>query len=1422
MSHHGTQTNRRSTMLTRRVFLKGAAMAGMAAAAIPLVGSGPAIAQTPPPPSPQPNVLRHKVTAADRKRAATSARAAGLKPGVAGRGPAMPDPGGIPHYFGPYANYANSPMPKGPVAVITVEDGGSGYSATPTVTIDDVYGTGSGATATATVVGGVITAIGIDAGGSDYSAPIVTIEDATGEGAVASAIIGGVLTGGIRKFIDRMPGLGSDNANLLGQYIPVAIADTDTYPGCDYYEIELGQYTEQLHTDLPPTTLRGYRQTNTTDATVSAFHYLGPLILCKRDVPVRIKFTNALPTGSGGDLFIPVDKTVMGAGMGPLDMPGMPGMKEEYTQNRATVHLHGAFVPWISDGTPHQWTTPAGETTQYPEGVSVSNVPDMWFDPVTHQPVPAGTPGATNDPGPGSLTFYYNNQQSARLMFYHDHAYGITRLNVYAGEAAGYLLTDQVEKDLIDGTNVSGVNPGLLTLLPDLGIPLIIQDRTFVDADTIGAQDPTWNWGTGTLNPVNHTRAPKTGDLWLPSVYMPAQNPWANDLSGASAFGRWQYGPWFWPPTSSITHGPIPNEYYQPDPLLPNYSPWDPPVRPDMPNPSMGMEAFMDTPLVNGTAYPYLEVEPKTYRFRILNAADDRFLNLHMYVADPAFTNADGTNTEVKMVPAMKTAGFPATWSTDGREGGVPDPATAGPAWIQIGTEGGFLPAPVEIPAQPINWNMNATAFNVGNVTDHSLLLGCAERADVLVDFSQFAGQTLILYNDAPTAFPALDSRYDYYTGNPNQMDTGGAPTTQPGYGPNTRTIMQIRVANTTPETAYDVDVLKEVFAKSATKPGVFEVSQDPILIPQAAYNSAYNGTFPTDVARQFVTLFDTSKTFTPIGAASPVTIQFNEKAIHDEMGAAYDTEYGRMSGLLGLELIGTTNLTQNIILYGFASPPVDVLRDSMTPIGTLTDGTQIWKITHNGVDTHPVHFHLFNVQLINRVAWDGALLPPEPNELGWKETVRMNPLESTIVALRPVAPTQPFEVPNCVRLIDPTMPENAVLMTPPGGFVDPDLNAVTIRNHKVNYGWEYVWHCHILSHEEMDMMHTLAFAVAPAAPTNLVAALVGNGNNQRVRLTWTDNSVNETGFIVQRASAATGPWSTLATVQSPNGPGKGGQLTYDDGAVSRRRTYFYRVLATNVVGDTTRYGAGAVGFPTRSVNSVASNVRSITMGSGANAFIMADSFEAGLGAWAQQVGNVLVSPLAAVGADGGANGLAATIVAALRQPMTAAALLGAYVVDTTPSAEVSYDASFYFDPNAADTGLNNNDDVTIFLGLDATGRQLFGVRYEGHGSGSGAISGWVLREGDLISTESFEVSNAPHKIEIGWLSNAQGGFSLYVDDMLVESIFGDTSAFTLDEVRLGPSIVPAGASGTMFFDQFDSNRANGVQYRLILPKVVS
>jgi FtsP/CotA-like multicopper oxidase with cupredoxin domain len=82
-------------------------------------------------------------------------------------------------------------------------------------------------------------------------------------------------------------------------------------------------------------------------------------------------------------------------------------------------------------------------------------------------------------------------------------------------------------------------------------------------------------------------------------------------------------------------------------------------------------------------------------------------------------------------------------------------------------------------------------------------------------------------------------------------------------------------------------------------------------------------------------------------------------------------------------------------------------------PISSGDDGTQIWKITHNGVDTHPIHFHATDVQILNRVTWDNIIKPPHPSELGWKETIRVSPLEDTYVAIRPIIPALPFDFPT-------------------------------------------------------------------------------------------------------------------------------------------------------------------------------------------------------------------------------------------------------------------------------------------------------------------------------------------------------------------------------------------------------------------------
>jgi FtsP/CotA-like multicopper oxidase with cupredoxin domain len=913
--------------------------------------------------------------------------------------------------------------------------------------------------------------------------------------------VGGAITGGIRKFVDSLPGLTSAGANNLGQYIPIAFRDQTTYTGSDYFEIGLVEYTQKLHSDLPATKLRGYK--DLSPGADGPVHYLGPLIHAFRDRPVRIKFTNQLTPNSG--FFLPVDTTIMGAGAGPLGSGA-----GDYSVNRGTIHLHGGNTPWISDGTPHQWVVPVGESTPYTRGVSTQNVPDM------------------PDPGPGAMTFYYPNQQSARLLFYHDHAYGITRLNVYAGEAAGYLITDPTEDNLID----SGALPNLGGVYR-YGIPLIIQDKTFVpDAAALAAQDPTWNWGS-------------TGNLWYPHVYMPNQNPF--DPSGTNAMGRWDYGPWFWPPYTGLVHGPVPNPYFG--------APGEPPLIPGTPNPTLVPEAFMDTPLVNGTAYPYFEVGRRAYRFRILNACNDRSLNLQLFYADPNFApGTPGYMKEVKMVPAAPTPGWPDTWPTDGREGGVPDPATAGPDIIQIGTESGFLPAPVTIPSTPIGYVYNRRDIVVLNISTHALFLGPAERADVLIDFSGVpAGASLILYNDAPAPTPAFDTRYDYFTGDPDQTSTGGAPSTLPGYGPNTRTIMQFRVTGASGPGL-------NMSAIDSALPTAFAASQNVPHVPESAYSQAYGKPLQDNYAR----IEDTTMTFAPMNGGPAITVPLKPKAIQE----LFEPEYGRMNAILGAEIPNTNITTQTTIPYYYVDPPNEILKEGET---------QYWKITHNGVDTHAVHFHLFDVQLINRVGWDGAIRPPEANEIGWKETVRMNPLEDAIVALRPQKQTLPFSLPNSIRALDVTRPLGSTMAFT---NIDPEGNPAPVTNVMMNFGWEYVWHCHLLGHEENDMMRPVIFAVAPTPPTNLAVALLSGP--LRASLTWTDNSTTETGFTIQRS-----PISTFAgpgTVTFATGPNA---TSYTDTTIAPDTTYFYRVIASTAVGNVSLI-PGA--YPWASADSAPSN----------------------------------------------------------------------------------------------------------------------------------------------------------------------------------------------------------------------------------------
>jgi hypothetical protein len=263
------------------------------------------------------------------------------------------------------------------------------------------------------------------------------------------------------------------------------------------------------------------------------------------------------------------------------------------------------------------------------------------------------------------------------------------------------------------------------------------------------------------------------------------------------------------------------------------------------------------------------------------------------------------------------------------------------------------------------------------------------------------------------------------------------------------------------------------------------------------------------------------------------------------------------MNATLGTELPFTSFLNQTTIPLGYVDPPSEIIKNGQT---------QIWKITHNGVDTHFIHFHLFNVQVINRIGWDGTVRPPDFNEVGWKDTVRMNPLEITMVALQPIKPAPPWPVRDSYRLFDVTAPLGGTTQfTNVNPFTAAPANT---PNAVYNFGWEYVWHCHILGHEENDMMRPIAFEVPPEAPANLAATWNPWGSSTSVNVSWTDMSASETGFDLWRANDVNFTQGLFQTSTPPSPPdingqgtGWGGTITYTDtNPLTLGNTYYYEV----------------------------------------------------------------------------------------------------------------------------------------------------------------------------------------------------------------------------------------------------------------------
>jgi len=168
----------------------------------------------------------------------------------------------------------------------------------------------------------------------------------------------------------------------------------------------------------------------------------------------------------------------------------------------------------------------------------------------------------------------------------------------------------------------------------------------------------------------------------------------------------------------------------------------------------------------------------------VLNACNARFMNLQLYemTNDP-----DGINLQ------------PVGSEFDPNGNRVLAPMNpAGPPIYQIGTEGGFLPAPVVFnsPPRPIGYQSAASPYStLGNVNRYSLLLAPGERADIVIDFANMAGKTFVLYSDSPAPFPGGDIRNDYYYGMPNLGAIGGSAGPAANHGPNTRTLLQIVVS---------------------------------------------------------------------------------------------------------------------------------------------------------------------------------------------------------------------------------------------------------------------------------------------------------------------------------------------------------------------------------------------------------------------------------------------------------------------------------------------------------------------------------------------------------------------------------------------------------------------------------------------------
>jgi len=150
------------------------------------------------------------------------------------------------------------------------------------------------------------------------------------------------------------------------------------------------------------------------------------------------------------------------------------------------------------------------------------------------------------------------------------------------------------------------------------------------------------------------------------------------------------------------------------------------------------------------------------------------------------------------------------------------------------------------------------------------------------------------------------------------------------------------------------------------------------------------------------------------------------------------------------------------------------------------------------------------------------------------------------------------------------------------------------------------------------------------------------------------------------------------------------------------------------------------------------------------------------------------------------------------------------YVADTTPAAEASYRARFSFDPNSisASTGQNHN----LFTGLASSGSSIFRVQFTRTAAGYQVRVGLRTNAGGELFTAWSPLSDAPHTLELRWQAASAGVITLWLDGSLAQTRGSvANSQLRLEEVRLGPTGIGSGFSGTEYYDGFASSRGGAI-----------